>query len=337
MALSFWGTAGAVGFMATVHFVIVVLPSGLRQRHLKSSEIFVKGRYNTESLSGALRARYNIFTESDALLSSYSYQNSPHFQSVAIASGNPQQKELLLYITVLFMTAQAMGLLSLFTSAAKGVNRFPVGVLFTIILSYVGFIIKRTFKENDAGRATVYFNATETNLVTSSDLAGFASTERMEIPIKWSVETWFLVVSVFFWSAMLSKVATIIRKGGIGSRKTSLSDLFLIFEAIALAISCCIHVAILVQIVNTRRHTVPSIEVQLVQAVGEQIVENADSLKFDVGKVIRKFANDVAKEFASSGKKWMADTGVYYDFAIAGEHGGLIYGRMRASGISAYS
>ncbi|KAK9247930.1 hypothetical protein V1506DRAFT_398145 [Lipomyces tetrasporus] len=310
MAVSLWGTAGAIAFLATLHFVTVVLPSGLCQRHLKSSEIFVNRPYSTESLSDALSATYKVLIESDGLLSSYSYQNSLHYQSVAIATPNPQHKNLMPYITVLFMAGQAMGLLGLVTNDAEDVNSFPIGVLFTIICFCMGFIIKGSFKEDDAGCATVYFNATETNLVTSSDFAVFASSERTEIPIKWSAETLFLVVlGLYAWSAMLSYVATMIRKGGIGGRKISMSDLFLILGAICIAILCCSHIAILVQIVKTRRRTVPSIEVQLAQAASDKDVESADILKLDVGKVIRKFANDVAKEFARNGKKWMADSG----------------------------
>ncbi|KAK9233949.1 hypothetical protein V1525DRAFT_414731 [Lipomyces kononenkoae] len=332
MAVSLLGTAGANAFIATLHFVMIALPSGLCQRHLKSSEIFVRRHDNTESLSDALRDTYKVFIESDGLLSSYSYQNSAHFQSVAIAAGNPQQKKSLLYTTVLFMAGQVMGLLELLSSDAENANRFRTGGLLIIICLYMGFIIQGTFKEDDAGCATVYFNATETNLVTSSDFALFASSERTEILIKWSVETLLLVVSgLFVWSSMLSNVATMIRNGGIGSRKMSLRNWFLIFWAIVIAIFCCIHIAILVQITKTRKLTVPSIEVQLAQAASDKDIGNADIIKFDVGKIIRKFANDVAKEFASSGKKWMADSGVYYDFAITGRHGGLVYGRMRAS------
>jgi hypothetical protein len=90
-----------------------------------------------------------------------------------------------------------------------------------------------------------------------------------------------------------------------------------------------------VQVIRARRRAVPTIEVQLAQAASDKDVDNTHILNFDVGKIIRKFANDVAKEFASSGKKWMTDSGAYYDFAITGEHGGLVYGRMRAGGVSA--
>ncbi|KAJ8096768.1 hypothetical protein POJ06DRAFT_263358, partial [Lipomyces tetrasporus] len=256
MAVSLWGTAGYIALMATLHFVIVVLPSGLCQRHLKSSESFVNRPYNTESLSDALSATYKVLIESDGLLSSYSYQNSLHYQSVAIATPNPHHKTLLPYITVLFMAGQAMGLLGLVTSDAEDVNSFRMG--------FFSHNMFGSFKEDDAGCATVYFNATETNLVTSSDFAVFASSERTEIPIKWSAETLFLVVlGLFAWSAMLSNIAT--HKGGIGGRKKSMCDLFLIF-GVCIAILCCSHIAILVQIVKTRRRTVPSIEVQLAQA-----------------------------------------------------------------------
>ncbi|KAK9358038.1 hypothetical protein V1504DRAFT_462390 [Lipomyces starkeyi] len=338
MAIGLWGTAGGIAFMATMHFVQVVLPSGLCQRQLKSSEIFVKRPYNIESLLDALRATYKVLIEGDGLLSSYSYQSSPHFQSVAIATGNPRQNNYELYGTVLLMAGQAMGLLAQIVSYADGDKCFGIAAtasIFTLLCLCIGIIMKGSFKKDDAGCATVYFNATETNWVTPSDFALFDASESTEIPIKWSVETLFLVVfGLFVWRTLLSNVASMIRNGRDGGHKESMSDLSLIFWTIWMTILCCLHIAVLVLTVEMRRRTVSSIEVQLPQAASDKDVENADILKFDVGKVIRKFADDVAKEFASSGKKWMADSGVYYDFAITGEHGGLVYGRMRARGIS---
>ncbi|KAK9326838.1 hypothetical protein V1520DRAFT_350379 [Lipomyces starkeyi] len=311
MALGLWGTAGGIAFAATWHFVQVVLPSGLCQRQLKSSKIFVKGPYNTESLSDALRATYKVLIEGDGLLSSYSYQNSPHYQSAAIATGNPRQKNYGLYGTVLFMAALATSLLAQIVSYVEGDNSFRIvatALIFTISL-YIGIIMKGSFKEDDAGCATVYFNATETNWVTSSDFAIFDSSERMEIPITWSVETLFLVVlGLFVWSNMLSNLAEVYRTKAI-------LGIFKIVQAILMALSCGCYIVFLVLIVMTRRRTVPTIEVQLAQAVSDNGVDIADILKFDIRKVIRKFASDVAKEFASSGKNWMADSGVYYDFA----------------------
>ncbi|KAK9344089.1 hypothetical protein V1522DRAFT_191494 [Lipomyces starkeyi] len=329
MAIGLWGTAGGIAFMATLHFVQVVLPSGLCQRQLKSSEIFVKRPYNTESLSDVLRATYKVLIEGDGLLSSYSYQNSPHYQSVAIATGNPRQKNYGLYVTVLFMAALAMGLLAQIVSYAEGDNSFRIAataLIFTIGL-YIGIIMKGSFKEDDAG-ATVYFN-TETNWVTSADFAVFDSSERMEIPIKWSVETLFLVVlGLFVWSNMLSSLAPMIEV----YRTKAIPGIFNILQAIFTTLSCGFYIVFLVLIVKTRRRTVPTIEVQLAQAVSDKGVDIADILKFDIQKVIRKFANDIAK---GCGKKWTASAGAYYNFAIAGEQGGLVYGRMRARGLPA--
>ncbi|KAK9482207.1 hypothetical protein V1527DRAFT_477137 [Lipomyces starkeyi] len=335
MAIGLWGTAVGIAFGGTLHLVQVFLPSGLCKRQLKSSEIFVKRPYNTESLSDALRATYKVSIEGDGLLSSYSYQNSPYFQSIAIATGNPWQNNYGLYVTVLFMAGHAMGLLAQIVSYADGEKCFGIAapaLIFTLSCLCIGIIMKGSFKKDDAGCATVYFNATEKNQVTPSDFALFDASESTEIPIKWSVETLFLVVfGLFVLVPMLSNVATMIRNGRDGGHKEFMSDLSLIFW---MTIPCCLHIGLLVLTVEMRRRTVSSIEVQLAQAASDKDVENANILKFDVGKVIRKFANDVAKECASSSKKWMADSGVYYDFAITGEHGGLVYGRMRARGIS---
>ncbi|KAK9388466.1 hypothetical protein V1515DRAFT_614521 [Lipomyces mesembrius] len=240
--------AGVNALLVTLHFVQVLLASGLCQRRLKSSDILVKGPYNTESLSDALRDTYKVLIESDDSLSSYSYQNSRHFYSVAIASRTPAQKKLWLFNTA-------------------------------------------SFKEDDAGCATVYFNATEKNWVTSSDFALFASWKRMEISVKWSGEMLLpVVIGLFAWSNMLSTVASIIRNGGDGGRKEFTSDLFVIVGAILGAISCCAHIVMVVLIVKTRNRAVPTIEIQLAM-------------------VLRKFAKDVAKEFANNGKKSIAGPG----------------------------
>ncbi|KAK9489183.1 hypothetical protein V1508DRAFT_407227 [Lipomyces doorenjongii] len=234
------------------------------RRRLKSSDIFIKG-LTTESLSDALRATYKVLIESDDPLSSYSYQSSPHFRSAAIDSRTPGQKKLWLFTTVLFMAGQV----------DNGFRIPALALHFTIICLYIGITMKGSLKEDDAGRATVYFNDTEKNWVTSSDFALFASWERMEIPIKWSGELLFL-------------------NGGDRHRKESTSGVFVILGG-------CIHIATVVLIFNWRRRTVPAIEIQLAQV-----------------------------------RKSMTGPGVYYyDFAIAGEYGGLVYGSMLAGGLPA--
>ncbi|KAK9311841.1 hypothetical protein V1524DRAFT_450081 [Lipomyces starkeyi] len=301
------GTAGVIAFVATLHFVQVVLPSGLCQRQLKSSEIFVKSPYITESLSDGLRARCKVLIE-----------ESPHYQSVAIATPLAWQKKYVLSFTLVSMAGLAMDLLAQIVSYAEGDNSFIIAATALI------FTIK-----DDAGCATVYANATEKNWVTSSDFAVFDSSERMEIPIKWSVETLFLVVlGLFVWSNMLSSLAPMIEV----YRTKAIPGIFNILQAIFTTLSCGFYIVFLVLIVKTRRRTVPTIEVQLAQAVSDKGVDIADILKFDIQKAIRKFANDIAK---GCGKKWTASAGAYYDFAIAGEQGGLVYGRMRARGLPA--
>ncbi|KAK9372642.1 uncharacterized protein V1513DRAFT_481087 [Lipomyces chichibuensis] len=281
MATNVWETAGAMAPLATVYFVQIVLGSGLRQRHVKSSEVFVKRPYNTESLSDALSATYKFSIESDGLLSSYSYQKLPPFQYVVIATPPTQTKYMIKNVIVLFAAVQAHWSVDQLVSYAEGGNSLRIAalsLLFSISLFMI-IIMKGSFKEDDAGCAT--------------------------IPIKWSGEMLVLVViSIFFRKVLLSMLAPMIEV----YRIKAIPSILKIVQAIFMAPFCCIYVALLVQIVKTRRHTVPTIEVQLAQAASDKDVENTDILKFDVGKVIRKFANDVAKEFASSGKKWIADS-----------------------------
>ncbi|KAK9350626.1 hypothetical protein V1523DRAFT_419210 [Lipomyces doorenjongii] len=223
MAINLWQTAGVHAFPGALHFVQVYLASGLCQRRLKSSDIFIKGPYNTESLSDALRATYKVLIESDDPLSSYSYQSSPHFRSAAIASRTPGQKKLWLFTTVLFMTGQGFHTLALIAESDNGFRIPALALHFTIICLYIWIIMTCSLKEDDAGRATVYFNATEKIWVTSSDFALFTSWERMEIPIKWSGELLFLVASgLFAWSTMLSTDASIIRNGGTATARNPL-------------------------------------------------------------------------------------------------------------------
>ncbi|KAJ8103620.1 hypothetical protein POJ06DRAFT_264448 [Lipomyces tetrasporus] len=49
------------------------------------------------------------------------------------------------------------------------------------------------------------------------------------------------------------------------------------------------------------RRTVSTVEVQLAQVLSKDEADNVDMLEFDIGKVVRRFANDIAKDFANNG------------------------------------
>ncbi|KAK9483810.1 hypothetical protein V1527DRAFT_242657 [Lipomyces starkeyi] len=205
-----------------------------------------------------------------------------------------------------------------------------VSMIFTISCIFLGIYLWKSYFKKEAGGATVYFNTAEENWVTSSDLALFNSSDRIEVAINWSGEVISQVVNLwlFVWGSALSMI---LNEGEGRLQEEKPGPVTIIFSAIA----CCVYIASLLLFVWWMRRTVPVVEVQFAQAVSEKDADNADAdiLQFDLGKVARKFANDIAKEFGSSGTKWTAGSGVYYDFAIVGEHGRLVYGRMRAGGL----
>ncbi|KAK9483813.1 hypothetical protein V1527DRAFT_498078 [Lipomyces starkeyi] len=287
---------------------VILFPSGLYlglyRQHMQSSEVFVKRPYNTESLlADALNAKYQVLIDSDSLLSSYSYKPSAYFQSFHMRTPTLRDKRVFVHTSImLFIAVIVHRGLSVIISYFEGDISSPIAgvtLIITIISVYLGIIMMGSLKDDDACCATVYFNATDKNWVTSSDFALFASLERMEIPIKWSVE--------MLAPSNLAPMIEIYRTKAMPGIKV-------ILGTIEIALCGGLHI---------QRRTVPTIEVQLAQAASDKDVDNADILNFDVGKVIRMFVNDVAK-----------DTGAYYDFAIAGKHGGLVYGRMRASAMS---
>ncbi|KAK9344200.1 hypothetical protein V1522DRAFT_437672 [Lipomyces starkeyi] len=294
-------TAAAVVLVTAAHFVQVALPSGFCRRGLKSSEIFVKRLYTTESLL------------SDALSAKYKY-----IQSV-VATRTRGQKRL-----AIFGSAMLMQVIGSYRAGDSSFIIVAVSMIFTISCIFLGiYLLKSSFKKESSG-STAYFNATEENWVTSSDLALFNSSNRIEIAINWSGEVFSQIVNG--WVIVYVSAASIILNEGEGGRKKDKPGMVIIIFS---AIAYCAEIESLVLFLWWKRRTVSVVEVQFAQAVSEK---DADDLQFDVGKLVRKFANDAAK---GCGKKWTASAGAYYDFAIAGEHGGLVYGRMRAGGLPA--
>ncbi|KAK9484846.1 hypothetical protein V1527DRAFT_181758 [Lipomyces starkeyi] len=323
-------TAGAVALATAVYFVHICHPNVYRRR-LKSSEIFVKSLYTTESLlSDALRTKYKVSIGGDGLVSAYCYEDSPYIQSVVIGTRTRGRKRLAIFGSVILMALYTLFGLLVMVSYGTGDSSFimaVVGMIFTISCIFLGIYLLKSFFKKETGAATVYFNTAEENWVTSSDLALFNMSEWIEVAIKWPGELISQLENL--WLHVWVTALCMIRTEGEGRRKKDKPSIVaIIFSAIA----CCAQIASQVLYVWWMRRTVPVVEVQFAQAVSEK---DADNLQFDVGKVVRKFANDVAKGFGRSGKNWMAGSGVYYYFAIAGERGSLVYGRMRAGGLLA--
>ncbi|KAK9358039.1 hypothetical protein V1504DRAFT_494109 [Lipomyces starkeyi] len=281
---------------------------------IKVANVSHRWLYTTESLlSDALSAKYKVLINSGGLLSAYSYENSQYIQSV-VATRTRGQKRLAIFVSAMLMVQYTLFGLQVIASYRAGDSSFiiaAVGMIFTISCIFLGiYLLKSSFKK-EAGGATAYFNATEENWVTSSDLAWSGEV------ISQIVNGWVIVY--------VSAVSIILNESEGGRKKGKPGMVIIIFSAIAYFAE----IASLVLFVWWKRRTVSVVEVQFAQAVSEK---DADDLQFDVGKVVRKFANDVAKGY---GKKWTASAGAYYDFAIAGEQGGLVYGRMRAGGLPA--
>ncbi|KAK9349841.1 hypothetical protein V1523DRAFT_139692 [Lipomyces doorenjongii] len=319
-------TAGAVAIVTAMYFVHIGHPK-LYRRRLKTSEVFVKSISATESLlSDALRRKYKVSIDGDGLFSAYSYQNSPYIQSVVIGTRTHAQKRLAIFGSAMLMVLYTLfGLLVIISYGAgdSSVIIAAVCMIFTISCIFLGiYLLKSCFKK-EAGGATVYFNAAEENWVPSSELALFNLKETMEVTITWNGELISQVLNC--WLVTWSSALSIINEAEGLHKEEKPGTATRIFNAIA----CCAQSASAVLFVWHMKRTVPVVKMQFAQAVSEK---DAEILQFDVGKVAIKFANDIAKEL---GKKWTASAGVYYDFAIAGAHGGLVHGRMWAGGLPA--
>ncbi|KAK9390164.1 hypothetical protein V1515DRAFT_636825 [Lipomyces mesembrius] len=154
--------------------------------------------------------------------------------------------------------------------------------------------MKSSFKEDDASCATVYFNCSEENWAESSEIALFNSSEKIEISINCVQD---LLLFVYFGimicvPPLLTMVYAIFCN--------TMSVIFYCGTAMFFLLLCVY--------LNC---------VQLARTV--ECTEKANVLDFDIKKVVRRFANDLAKEFANRGQKW-----------IASNEGGLVYGRMSA-------
>ncbi|KAK9326557.1 hypothetical protein V1520DRAFT_351104 [Lipomyces starkeyi] len=332
--------------VAPLCFVYYVHPRSSFQ-HLKSSAAFVKRAYNTDSLlADAASAKYKVHIGHDARLSSCSYTLSPYIPSVLIPSRTSRQKRKVLYGSVYFVVVY--GLLSIVlvwgavVSYVNVDNSIPVDAVWSLSLGAIAdcaialvclllgiATVKSSFKEDDASCATVYFNSSEENWAESSEVALFNSSEKIEIAIN-CVEGLLVYVSLgifIFGSPLLYTVDTSREKKR--DRETAIS-LFLRGGAAGMSVGALgLYLTGLVMMIRMRRQIcVSTVEVQLAPPINLECTEKADVFKFDVKKIVRKFADDLAKNLSQN---WMASNGAYYYFIIAGEEGGLVYGRMSAT------
>ncbi|KAK9342001.1 hypothetical protein V1522DRAFT_71217 [Lipomyces starkeyi] len=297
-------------------------------RHLKSSEAFVKGPYNTESLlADAANAKYKIRIEHDAPISSCSYTPSQYIPSVLIPPRTSRQKRKVLYNSMYFAVAYGLLSIVLVWSAVGSYvnvnNSFPVNVVWSLSFGAIALVplllgiatLKSSFKEDDASCVTVYFNSSEENWAESSEVALFNSSEKIEISINYVQELVYISLPMYIFGSPLLYIGAISR--------------FLRVSGTVMYLGClCMCLTGLVKTIRKRRQLfISTVEVQLARPVDLECTEKADVLKFDVKKVVRKFANDLVKVL---GQKWMASNGAYYHFIIAAEEGGLVYGRMTA-------
>ncbi|KAK9241836.1 hypothetical protein V1506DRAFT_444819, partial [Lipomyces tetrasporus] len=150
---------------------------------------------------------------------------------------------------------------------------------------FIGIVtLNSSIEEEDVACATVYVNTTEENWVASSELALFNPADRIQIAIKWTNEGF----------------SQVIFNEGEGHQNT-MFHILTIISTMLLAIASCCGVVFLVLAVRMMRRTVSTVEVQLAQVLSKDEADNVDMLEFDIGKVVRMFANDIAKDFANNG------------------------------------
>ncbi|KAK9351812.1 hypothetical protein V1523DRAFT_415691 [Lipomyces doorenjongii] len=327
--------------VAPLCFVYYVHPRSSFQ-HLKSSAAFVNRPYNTKSLlADAARAKYNVHIEHDAPLSSCSYTPSPYFPSVLIPPRTSRQKRKVLYGSAYFVVTYGLLSIMLIWGAVQSYinvdSSFPADAVWSLSFGAIAdsaivlvclllFIatMKSSFKEDDASCATVYFNSSDENWAESSEVALFNSSETIEISVNWVQELLVYVsLGIFFLGSPLLSMVHAFREKKHESEK-SISDYV---QICGTAMPSCSYLMGVVPIIRMRRELISTAEVQLARPVSLECTEKADVLKFDVNKVVRKFARDLAKNL---GQKWMAGNGAHYYFMIAAEEGGLVYGRMSA-------
>ncbi|KAK9376449.1 uncharacterized protein V1513DRAFT_438690 [Lipomyces chichibuensis] len=169
-----------------------------------------------------------------------------------------------------------------------------VGMIFTISCIVLGIYLLKSSFTKDAGGVTVFFNATEENWVTSSDVALFNSSDRIQIAIHWSAEVFSQIINgcILVYVGALS----IIFNKGEGCRKKNKDGMVII---ICSAIIYGATIASLARFVWRMRRTVWSSKCSL----RKQLVRRTPTIYNSMSK---RLSNDVAKGL---GKKLTASPG----------------------------
>ncbi|KAK9312026.1 hypothetical protein V1524DRAFT_440575 [Lipomyces starkeyi] len=322
-------------------FVFYFMPNLSQPQRVKSSAVLVKSPYITEFLSDALSTKYDVCMNTDPLLYSYSYQPSSFYKSSALVrTRSPEETRKMRSGLAILMAGYGVNSMILVCRALKryvdGDEAFMIEALSFIcsLSSFLMFLfadiaaVKNIFKRNDALRATIYFNTEDENWVKLLDAKAFNSSEHLEVSSKWvalvlcqglaSICSLYIIVLECF------AIGTMIFDRGEAGSKVNLPLVCNVFNA---AFACLALVNTTKTTFRMIRRSVPTLDVQLAQSVREK---DAEALKFDVAKVVQMFANDIA----NSGEKSIASVGTYCDFIITEPEGALVYGRLRAKGIS---
>ncbi|KAK9430953.1 hypothetical protein V1505DRAFT_369573 [Lipomyces doorenjongii] len=333
----------SIAFLSTVAVGVCVfyfMPNPSRPQRVESSAVFVKSPYTTEiRLSEALSTKYNVCMNADALLSSYSYQPSAYKSSALVRARTPEETRKFRSGLAILMAGYGLNSMILACRALKryvdGDEAFMIEVFYFVssLLSFLTVFVadiatvKNLFRRNDALRATIYFNSEDEKWVKSLDAKTFNSSERLEVSIKWVaivLGQGFASIS-FLFCFFLECIA--IFDIGEGDSMVILPAVYCVFNAV---FACVAFVNTTKTTFRMIRRSVSTLEVQLAQSVRDKDAERADVLKFDVAKVVKMFANDIA----NSSEKSIARVDAYCDFIITEPEGAIVYGRLRAKGIS---
>ncbi|KAK9426936.1 hypothetical protein V1505DRAFT_402818 [Lipomyces doorenjongii] len=284
-----------------------------RLQRVESSAVFVKSPYTTEiRLSEALGTKYNACMNTDALLASCSYQPSPCKSSAPVRTRTPEETRKFRSGLAILMAGYGLNSMIL---ACRALERYVDGDEFFMVeascfvsslSSFLAFLfahtanVKNLFRRNDALRATVYFNTDDENWVKSLVAKTFNSSERGSFDQMGCYCALPRIGINLVFILLLSGMYCDIRQ-----MRTSQQDYL-----------------------QDDKTSVSTLEVQLAQSVRDKDAERADVLKFDVAKVVQLFANDMsANDIVNSRKS-------YCHFIITEPEGAIVYGRLRAKGIS---
>ncbi|KAK9371680.1 uncharacterized protein V1513DRAFT_428305 [Lipomyces chichibuensis] len=312
-------------------------------KRVKSSAVLVKSPYVTEFLSDALSAKYDVCINTDALLASRSYHRSWFKSSALVPTESPEETTKIRCGLAILMASYGLNSMILAYRALKRYVEsdeafiieafdFVRSLLSLLLLWFVDIaIMKNFFKPKDARQVTIYVNTDDENWVKSLDDKAFNSSEHLEVSIKWVgvVLCLGLASIAFLYSIVVLCIETL---GMVFDRREAGSKVILpvVYSVFIAAFSCVALVKTTKIIFRMIRRRVETLEVQLAQSVRDKDGERAHVLKFDVAKVVQMFATEIAK----CGEKSIASVGTYCDFVITDAEGALVYGRLRAKGIS---